>query len=281
MAQAVQRARITWQTGSQQRSDKHFRPACELARNGVLGKIHTVRVGLPGGTPDFGRVASQTETVEVPEGFNYRRWLGSAPAAPYCPARVGVNFRWCRDYSGGQLTDWGAHHIDCAQWGLGTEMSGPVAIRNAKGRFAQHPVYNTAVEFSFECEYADGVKMIVSSSERQGVKFEGADGWVWVNRGKHECSSADIEKAAIPEGGVHLYESDDHVKNFVDCVFSGKPTAAPIDVAHRSVSIAHLGNIALTTGRDIRWDPKLEKIEGDATASGMLIRTARDPFGRE
>ncbi len=168
MSDAVAKAGIVWQTGSQQRLDRNFRRVCELALNGRLGKVHTVRAGLPGGTPDFGKVAGQTRTAPVPEGFNYDFWLGPAKEADYCPARVGVNFRWVLDNLGGQLTDRGAHHIDIAQWGMGCDTSGPVAIRHAHGRFADHPVYNTATEFDFECEYASGVTMIVGNEERGG-----------------------------------------------------------------------------------------------------------------
>ncbi|MCP5117662.1 MAG: Gfo/Idh/MocA family oxidoreductase, partial [bacterium] len=168
MVDAVEKAGIVFQTGSQQRSDWNFRRVGELVLNGRIGKLHTVRCGLPGGTPDFGRTAILSDPEPLPYGFNFDMWLGPAPEADYCPARVGVNFRWVFDYSGGQVTDWGAHHIDCAHWGMGVDRTGPVAIKNASGRFADHPVYNTATEFHFECEYAGGVKMIVSNTERGG-----------------------------------------------------------------------------------------------------------------
>lgn len=278
MSDAVEQAGIVWQTGSQQRSDANFRRACELVRNGRIGKLHTVRCGLPGGIPDYGKTADRTDPEPVPEGFNYDLWLGPAPEAPYCPARVGVNFRWILDYSGGQLTDWGGHHPDIAQWGMNTERTGPLAIKNARGKFADHPIYNTAVEYYFECEYPDGVTMIISDKERNGVTFEGTGGWVWADRGRHDASSKDILEAKIGEDEVHLYESNDHVKNFVDCVFSGEETVAPIEVAHRSISIAHLGNIALRTGRDLKWDPEKEQILGDDAASAMLSRAYRKPW---
>ncbi len=278
MADAVKKAGVVWQTGSQQRSDQNFRRVCELALNGRLGKIHTVRVGLPGGTPDFGKVAHLTDTVPVPAGFVYDFWLGPAREAPYCPARVGVNFRWNFDYSGGQVTDWGAHHLDIAQWGLGYDTSGPVAVRNARGKFAKHPVYNTATEFYFECEYANGVKMIVSNEERFGVTFEGEDGWAWSTRRRHETSSLDIFESQIAPSEINLYRSDDHTKNFIDSVFTGAKTVAPIEVAHRSITVAHLANIALIKGRDIRWNPDTEQILDDPGASEMLRRDYRQPW---
>lgn len=281
MATAVEKAKVVWQTGSQQRSDVYMRRAVELVRNGAIGKVHTVRVGLPGGTPDFGRTAKQTSVVPVPDGFDFDFWLGPAPAAQYCPARVGVNFRWVKDYSGGQLTDWGAHHIDIAQLGLAMERSGPVALRNARGEWAKHPVYNTATEYSFECEYANGVKMIVGTKERGGVRFEGADGWVWTNRGRLETSTPDIATASLPADGYRMAYSRDHEKNFIDAVLNGVPVVAPIEEAHRTITVSHLGNIALEVGRDLKWDPARESITGDETAAALLDRQYRRPWNPE
>lgn len=278
MADAVKTAGIVWQTGSQQRSDRNFRVVCELVRNGRLGKLHTVRVGLPGGRPDYGKTAHLSDPQGAPDGFDYDLWLGPAPDAPYSPARVGVNFRWISDYSGGQVTDFGAHHLDIAQWGLGTDSSGPVSIREPKAKYAEHPIYDTATEFYFECEYASGVRLICSDKERPGVVFEGSDGWAWANRGIHEVSSRDIVSEPAGSAEVRLYRSTNHVTNFVDSCFSRKPTVAPIEAAHRSVSIAHLANISLLTGRSLRWDPAIERIGDDAGANAMLERPYRKPW---
>ena len=278
MADAVKTAGIVWQTGSQQRSDRNFRVVCELVRNGRLGKLHTVRVGLPGGRPDYGKTARLAAPQDVPEGFDYDAWLGPAPDAPYSPARVGVNFRWISDYSGGQVTDFGAHHLDIAQWGLGMDSSGPVSIREPKAKYAEHPIYDTATEFYFECEYASGVRLICSDKERPGVVFEGSDGWAWANRGTHEASSRDIISEPTGGGEVQLYRSANHVTNFVDSCFSRKPTVAPIEAAHRSVSIAHLANISLLTGRSLRWDPAIERVADDKGANAMLERPYRKPW---
>ena len=278
MADAVKTAGIVWQTGSQQRSDSNFRIVCELVRNKRLGRVHTVRVGLPPGRPDYGKTAHLTQTQPVPDGFDYDMWLGPAPEAAFAPARVGVNFRWVSDYSGGQLTDWGAHHLDIAQWGLGMDTSGPVAIRNATGKFEDHPIYDTATEFYFECEYGNGVRLICSTSERPGVVFEGRDGWAWANRGTHEVSARGLLTEALGARAIRLYRSDNHVTNFIDSCFSRKPTVAPIEAAHRSVTIAHLANIAMLTGRALQWDPATERIAGDAAASAMLGRPYRAPW---
>lgn len=278
MVKAVEEAGVVWQTGSQQRSDWNFRRVCELVRNGRIGKLQTVRCGLPGGTPDYGKTAHLTETQPVPEGLDYDLWLGPAPEEPYCPARVGVNFRWVLNYSGGQVTDWGGHHLDIAQWGMDTESTGPIAIQNAKGKFAEGPIYDTATEFHFECVYENGVKLIVSNEERLGVTFEGDDGRLWVDRGTHEASAPAIQESRIGKDEIHLYESLDHVGNFIDCVRSRANTVAPIETAHRSITIAQLGNIAMLQGRDLKWDPKAEQILGDPGANDMLSYKYRKPW---
>ncbi len=279
MVEAVKRNGVVWQTGSQQRSDTNFRFACELVRNGRIGKLHTVKCGLPGGMPDYGKTATQTDPAPIPDGFNYDLWLGPAPEDYYCPARVGVNFRWNLNYSGGQITDWGGHHPDIAQWGMDTEKTGPIAIKNPKGKFRlDHPVYNTAIEYYYECIYENGVTMIISSTERGGVTFEGTDGWVWVDRGKIDANPKSLLESKIGPEEIHLYESSDHTTNFIDCMISRKETIAPIETAHRSITLAHLGNIALILGRDLQWDPKTEKILNDPGANLLLKRGYRAPW---
>ena len=281
MSRAVEENGIVWQTGSQQRSDRNFRRVCELVRNGRIGKLHTVRCGLPGGIPDYGRTASQTKNVPVPEGFEYDMWLGPAPEAPYCPARVGVNFRWILDYSGGQLTDWGGHHPDIAQWGMGTELTGPVSIEKPRAKWAEHPVYNTAVDYYFQCVYENGVRLIISNRDQGGVTFEGSEGTLWADRGRHDANPKSLLKEEIGPEEIRLYESSNHVTNFIDCVQSRKPTVAPIEVAHRSISLAHLGNIAMIQGRNLKWDPAKEQILDDPGSNAMLGREYRKPWNLE
>jgi predicted dehydrogenase len=279
MADAVKKYGVIFQTGSQQRSDSNFRRACELVRNGRIGKVHTVRCGLPGGRPDFGKTGDRKAPEKVPDGFDYEMWLGPAPEAPYVPARCHVNFRWIYDYSGGQVTDWGGHHPDCAQWGLGTDYTGPVEIRGAKAEFPVDPLWNTATEYYFEAIYKDGVKLIISSKEKGGVTWEGTEGKVWANRGQHDADPKSILDSQIGPNEVHLYESKDHFRNFIDCVISRKETVAPVEVAHRSITICHLGNIAMRLGREsLKWDPEKEQILGDTDASRMLTRPYRAPW---
>ena len=279
MVNAVKENQRIFQTGSQQRSDARFRKACELVRNGRIGKLETVTCGLPGGTPDFSLDARRKTAEPVPEGFNYAMWLGPAPDAPYCPARCFVNFRWIRDYSGGQITDWGGHHPDIAQWGMGTELTGPVEVRPVHVKWADDGLYNTATEFHFECVYESGVRLIVSDRARGGVTFQGTEGSIWVNRGAIESKPEGLVYSDIGEREIHLYKSDDHFRNFVDCVLSRKEPVAPIEQAQRSITIAHLGNIALRVGRKLQWDPKTESVVGDTEASGMLSRPMRSVWG--
>ncbi|HWR49835.1 MAG TPA: hypothetical protein VN428_01930, partial [Bryobacteraceae bacterium] len=208
----------------------------------------------------------------------YKMWLGPAPDAPYCPARCHVNFRWILDYSGGQVTDWGGHHPDIAQWGMDTEKTGPIEIRNARGDFAKDKLWNTATNFYFECIYKNGVKLIVSNKVFGGVKFEGSEGWVAVNRGWIDAEPKSLLDSQIGPNEIHLYESANHYKNFIDCVLSRKEPIAPVETAHRSITIAHLGNISLRVGRDLKWDPESERILGDEEANRMLSRPMRAPW---
>lgn len=278
MSQAVARYKRVFQTGSQQRSDRRFRHGCELVRNGRIGRLLAVECGLPGGRPDLGKNGHRKAPEPVPAGFDYDFWLGPAPLAPYAPARVGVNFRWMYDYSGGQLTDWGGHHPDIAQWGMGTSYSGPVAIKNAKGVWAADELWDTATEYYFEAHYRSGTVLKISDKFRMGVTFKGTDGWVYVNRGKIEASSESLLDERFHDGDVRLPVSDNHFRNFIDCVISREEPVAPVEQAHRSISICHLGNIAMLLGRDLRWNPEREQVVGDHTAHSMLNRPYRAPW---
>ncbi len=279
MSNAVKKYKVVFQTGSQQRSDENFRIVCELVRNGKLGKVHTVTCGMPGGVPDFGHNMNQTDPVPVPKGFNYDMWLGPAPEAPYCPARVGVNFRWNLDYSGGQITDWGGHHPDIAQWGMGTESTGPVKISFLYRAWAKHPIWNTAIQYYIEAFFQEGFKMILTSNScRGGVLFEGEDGrWARADRGQHELSE-NLKGVKLTDSDIKLYKSDDHFRNFIDCVYSGKETVAPVETAHRSITISHLSNISMMLDKELDWDPKTERFVNNMMANAMLDRPMREPW---
>jgi len=279
ISDAVKKYKVVFQTGSQQRSAENFRFVCELVRNGKLGKVHTVSCGLPSGVPDYGKNKDMTDPVPPPEGFDYDFWLGPAPEAPYCPARTGVNFRWNLDYSGGQITDWGGHHPDIAQWGMGTEHTGPVKIKSSNTEWAKHPVWNTATQYHIEAEFEEGFKMILSTKAGHGgVRFEGEDGrWVMVDRGSQELSE-NLKDIKLSDSDIHLYKSDNHFRNFIDCVISKEVPIAPAEVAHRSIAIAHLGNISMMLNQELEWDPKTERFVNNTLANALLDRPMREPW---
>ncbi len=277
MVEAVHRNGVVWQTGSWQRSRDNFLHACELVRSGRIGRVHTVKVGLPTGSP-----IEMQPVMPIPEGFDYNFWLGPAPEAPYTEKRCHWNFRWILDYSGGQLTDWAAHHCDIANWGMGTEASGPVEVEGA-GVFPRDGLWNAATDYEFNATFPKGVSpvspdgfvMNVSNKNEMGARFEGEDGWIYVTRGDQSSGPGDLIASEIGEKDVRLYRSDDHAQNFIDCVRSRKETVAPIAAAHHAIVIAHLGNIAMQLGRKVRWDPEKEEFTDDPQASRMLARAMR------
>lgn len=277
---AVQRYGIVWQTGSWQRSQVHFRLACELVRNGRIGQVELVRVGLPHGNSIQNR---GTQPVPVPDGFDYDLWLGPAPWAPYNPSRCHWNFRWISDYAGGQLSDWAGHHCDIAQWGMGTERSAPISI---EGRAVYPPahdgLFDTPESYYFECTFAEGFKMIVADRRQQpkgmGAHFIGSEGWVHVNRNGLDVHPKSLLTSVIGPNEIHLYESNDHTGNFLDCVKSRAETITPAEIAHYSIMIGHLGLIAMKLGRRVNWNPQTERFVKDRDADRLLSRPMRSPW---
>lgn len=276
---AVRRYGCVWETGSWQRSTDNFRFGCELVRNGRIGRLRRVEVCL--GT---GPTTGIHPVMPVPEHLNYEMWLGPAPWAPYTEMRCHWNFRWIHDYSGGQVTDLGAHHIDIAQWGMGTDDTGPVEVAGV-GQFPTEGLWDAAVRYRFECKYANGIEMAVSSEDdfQNGVRFVGDEGWVFVGRGRTATEPARLMRERIGPGEIHLprprgNDRDGHRRSFLDCVkHRGRPMTPP-EIGHRSVAIAHLANIAMLLGRKIRWNPEREEIVDDASASRMLRPSLRAPW---
>ncbi|HCO96709.1 MAG TPA: hypothetical protein DIU00_22685 [Phycisphaerales bacterium] len=271
---AVRRYGTIWQTGSQQRSGRDFHRACELVRNGRIGKVTRVEVGLPTGG------GSDNKPVQpVPEGVDWNFWLGPAPWVPY-RGIMHWNWRWMMDYSGGQLTDWAGHHIDIAHWGLDLERTGPVEIEGT-GVYPKDGIYNVPMEYKFTCKYSNGVVMTVANNKQipQGTKWYGESGkWIYVKRGKLEANPASVLKEVIGPDEIKLYRSRDHKQNFLDCVKSRKETIAPAEIAHRSISIGLLGEIAMLTERKLKWDPDKERFLNDEQANRMLSRPMRGPW---
>ncbi|MFC1608143.1 Gfo/Idh/MocA family protein [Candidatus Latescibacterota bacterium] len=271
---AVHRNGVVWQTGSWQRSVEHFRTACELVRNGRIGKLKEVHVGLPTGSP-----TGLHPEVPVPAGFDYDFWLGPAPWAPYTPQRCHWNFRWIKDYSGGQLTDWAGHHCDIAQWGMDTEYTGPVEVEG-KGVYPEEGLWDAVTEYEFTCKYKNGIVLKVANNKKipMGAKFIGTEGWVHVDRREANSEPASLLTSVIGKDDIQLYRSNDHYANFIDCVRSRKLTITPVEVAHRSVTIGHLGDIAMTLGRKLAWNPDKERFVNDSEADRMLFRSYRSPW---
>jgi len=276
------------QTGSQQRSDKNFRLACELARNGRIGKLKNIDVWLPSGRRE-GPFAS----APVPEGLNWDMWLGQTPKADYVKERCHGSFRYWYEYSGGTMTDWGAHHNDIALWGMGLDRSGPSSVEG-KSLVEMIPGgFSAASEYSVLYTYENGVThhcrsanadtwygaATEKSGQRNGVKFEGADGWIWVTRGNIQASAPELLTEPLAANATRLYASDDHMKNFIDCIRSRKQPICDVEIGHRSATVCHLGVIAMRLGRKLQWDPKKEQFVNDAEADQWIAREMRKGYG--
>ena len=279
LSDAVRRYGRVFQTGSEFRAQANFVQQAELVRNGRLGKLHTIWVYLPGG-PDENILDAAPQPV--PKGFDYDMWLGPAPWAPYHPARCHYDFRWILDYSGGELTDWGGHLVDQAQWGNDTEYTGPVEVEG-EGVFPREGLYDTATEFRVTYRYANGVTLICTSRPRElagSIKYVGAEGWVFAKyRQGIKAEPASLLRSPIGPNDIRLYTCPSGPeRNFIDCVKDRTEPYYPAEVGHRSVTICHLGNIAMLLRRRLRWDPDKERFVGDAEANRMLSRSMRSPW---
>lgn len=287
LVKAVRKRKAVLQTGTQQRSDRKFRLACELVRNGRIGKLQQVTVFVPAGIRG-GPFSPQTP----PAGFNWDYWLGQAPKVEYLKERCHGTFRWWWDYSGGPVTDWGAHHNDIARWAIGQD--GPTEI---EARAVTEPIpggYTTPPEFRASLTWGDGVKQFVRTTpddspygavikpegQRNGVKFEGTDGWIWVNRADLKASKDEIIETPLPDNATRLEISNDHMGNFLECVRSRKNPIAPVEAGHRSACVGHLIVIALRLGRKLQWNPVAETFTGDGgrEANAQLAREMRKPY---
>ena len=275
MVEAAQKAKRIVQTGSQQRSDDRFRLACELVRSGRLGKIQSVTTSLP--KVNFAGPAVP-DSAPPPE-LDYLTWLGPAAERPYNVKHVHYNFRFFWDYSGGQMTNFGAHHLDIAQWGLGRDESGPVSIEGT-ARFHKDGWFEVPEQSEIVYTYDDGIKVYCHQGSKGGpnVLFEGEKGSIAVSRGKIESNPPEILKETLKDGEVHLYVSKDHHKNWLDCIKSRERPISDVAIGHRSATVCHLGNIAVRVGRKLTWDPVAESIVGDPEAARMLARPYRAPW---
>jgi myo-inositol 2-dehydrogenase / D-chiro-inositol 1-dehydrogenase len=275
LVETMKRYGRVFQWSTEDRAVDVYHRMCELVRNGRIGKVHTIKVELPSGPAQPGN----PQPMPVPEGFDYDLWLGPAPWAPYTKDRCHWNFRWIFDYSGGMLTDWGAHLLDGAQWGNDTEHTGPVDVEG-KGVFWREGLYDTAKEFHLEYTYADGVKLIVDSGT-PSLRFEGTDGWIG-NRGWRaplRAEPASILNSVIGPDEIRLFTCPQgEQRNFLDCVKSRQDPYFPPEIGQRCFTIAHIGNIAMLLGKKLHWDPKTERFTNSDEANRMLGRAMRSPW---
>ncbi|MCY3020808.1 MAG: Gfo/Idh/MocA family oxidoreductase [Planctomycetota bacterium] len=279
LSDTVRRYGRVLQVGSQQRSDTLFRHACELVRNGKIGELKTIQVGISG--EPQGKLCPPEP---VPQELNYEMWLGQAPFKPYTENRVHPRKGfdrpgWLRilDYGSGMITGWGAHHLDIAQWGLGTETSGPVEIIGT-ATFPKDGIWDVAMTFHMEYTYPRGVKMICDSSLPNGVRFEGTDGWVFITRGSEKAGNEALLKWVAGPKDIHLYRSTNHHGNFVECIRTRRDPIASVEIGHRSATMCHLGHIATLVNRTLRWDPVQEHFIDDPEADRLLSRPMREPW---
>lgn len=309
LVKAVRKYRRILQVGSQQRSDRNFRLACELVRNGRIGKLQHMIVGLPTG-PKGGPF----QPIPIPEGMDWDYYVGQAPKMDYLgewvtkkekdgtetkrlqPRNSHWDFRWWYCFSGGQMTDWGAHHNDIAQWGNGTERSGPVEIDGKSLTEMPPGGFTAASNYRIEMKYANGVTMTIldhqTACERNvvgegrttpnGVQFLGSEGWVFVARGAIKSSKPELLETPLPESrAVKLYSSNDHMGNFFDCIRSRKEPICDAEIGHRSITLAHLGVISVRMKQPLQWNPEKEIFVGPnaKAANQWLAREQRKPYG--
>lgn len=306
MSDAVRKSGVVFQLGSQQRSMHpwpQFKRTCELVRNGRIGQLKKVYVGLPGDP-----AGGNTEPMQVPDNLNYDFWLGSTPEVYYTLDRVHSQTNlddrpgWlrCEQFGAGMITGWGSHHIDIAHWGMGTELTGPIELEG----WAQFPtsgLWNVHGDFKVTAKYANGVIMEIGGDNPNGVKFEGTEGWIFVSRGNVGVTASDPTAAAksteqnqafnasdpkilgsvIGANEVRLYESPEQHRNWLESIRDKKPTISPVEVAHRSCTACLIAHTAMKLQRKLRWDPEKEEFVNDAEANATLSRPQRGKYGTE
>lgn len=295
LSDAVHRSGRIVQIGSQQRSTEQFRYAAELVRNGRLGQLQAVEIGLPG--DPSGEVEPE---MPVPKNLNYNMWLGSTPEVYYTEKRVHPQANYdrpgwlrCEQFGAGMITGWGSHHVDSAHWAMDTEYTGPVEVWGS-AEFPKKGLWDVHGDFKTESIYANGVKMTISGAFPNGVKFYGSEGWLFVSRGDEQATPSDppssvrgkklaasdpkILTSVIGPDEIHLYVSKEHHANWLDCVISRQQPIAPIEVGHRSCSTCLIHHIAMRAGRKLYWDPAKERFKNDDAANALLARPQRPPY---
>ena len=299
LSDIVRKQGVILQLGTQQRSMPQFRIAAELVRNGRIGTVHTVKIGLPGDPsgPDV-------PEMPVPQNLNYDMWLGSTLEVPY--TETGVHPQkgygrpgWLRieQYGAGMITGWGQHHFDSAAWGMDTEHTGPISVQ-AVAQFPKSGLWDVHGDFMVKAEYANGITMYTSGGYTNGVRYEGTEGWIFVSRGDYVASASDpvdvasskkaldasdpaILKSEITADEIHLYVSDEQHGNWLDCIRSRKEPISPVEIGHRACSVCLVSHIAMKVPGILKWDPRKEEFIDNDRANSMLKRSQRRPYGTD
>jgi len=297
LSDVVRRKKIILQVGTQQRSSPQWRIAAELVRNGRIGQLHTVKIGLPGDPsgPD-------APEMPIPKNLNYDMWLGSTPYAYYTEIRVHPQKDFdrpgwlrCEQFGAGMITGWGQHHYDSAAWGMDTELTGPISVQSG-AQFPKSGLWDVHGAFMSVAEYKNGITQLTSGTYPNGVRYEGTEGWIFVTRGAYTATSSDpvvVDKNAkaldasdpkilTPLTGsniIRLYESNSQQGNWLDCIKSRKEPISPVESGHRACSVCLVVHIAMKLGRKLNWDPDKERFINDDEANSMLSRPQRAPYG--
>jgi len=295
----IKKTGVILQMGTQQRSSEQFRIAAELVRNGRIGKLHTVKIGLPGDPsgPEAGE-------MPVPENLNYDMWLGSTPEVYYTEMRVHPQEGYgrpgwlrCEQFGAGMITGWGQHHFDSAAWGMDTEYTGPISVE-AVAEFPKSGLWDVHGDFMVKAEYENGITMYTSGGFPNGIRYEGTDGWIWVSRGSYvatpsdpvsqersaralDASDPEILASEIKENEIHLYKSKEQHKNWIDCIQSREEPISPAEIGHRTCTVCLISHIAMKLPRKLYWNPEKEQFINDDEANSMLSRPQRYPYGTD
>ena len=296
MSDAIMRTGRVFQMGTQQRSWEQFRVACELVRNGRIGKLHTVKIGLPGDPS-----GKDEPEMPVPKNLNYEMWLGSTPYVYYTENRAHPQKGYdrpgwlrCEQFGAGMITGWGHHHVDIAHWGMDAEYSGPIEIK-ASAEFPKSGLWDVHGDFNVEALYPGGVTMLINGKFPNGIRFEGSEGWIFVTRGNYSVTASDptsgnaaqspltasnpaILKSQIGADEIHLYKSSDHHGNWLECIRSRRPTVCTVEIGHRACTACLLSHIAMKLPRKLYWDPVRERFRNDDEANRLLVRPQRWPY---
>ena len=296
---AVKQTGVILQVGTQQRAMPQFRIAAELVRNGRIGKIHTVKIGLPGDP-----AGPEAPAMPVPANLNFEMWLGSTPEVPY--TEIGVHPQegysrpgWLRQrsYGAGMITGWGQHHYDSAAWGMNTELTGPVSVE-ALAEFPKSGLWNVHGDFFVKQEYGNGMTVYTSGGYKNGIRYEGTDGWIFVSRGSYTASASDpvdkeksnkalnasdpkILESVIGANEIHLQKIDDQHGNWLECIKSREQPISPIEKGHKACTVCLISDIAMQFDRKLNWDPDKEIFLNDDEANAMLYREQRKPYGTD